>query len=55
MFKKEYSGVLEGAKLWKDLEVPEGTLYDWDPASTYIQEPPYFVDFPLTLPLPGVY
>jgi len=53
MFKKEYSGVLEGAKLWKDLEVPEGTLYEWNPTSTYIQEPPYFVDFPLTLPLPG--
>jgi len=53
MFKKEYSGVLEGAKLWKDLDVPEGTLYDWDQTSTYIQEPPYFVDFPLTLPLPG--
>ncbi|MDI9394862.1 MAG: aconitate hydratase AcnA [Euryarchaeota archaeon] len=53
MFKKEYSGVLEGEKLWKELEVPEGTLYEWSPTSTYIQEPPYFVDFPLTLPLPG--
>ena len=53
MFKKEYSGVLEGAKLWKELEVPEGTLYEWIPTSTYIQEPPYFVDFPLTSPLLG--
>ena len=50
---KEYSGVLEGAKLWKELEVPEGTLYEWIPTSTYIQEPPYFVDFPLTSPLLG--
>jgi aconitate hydratase len=52
MFEKEYSGVLEGPKLWKELEVPSGTLYDWNPMSTYIQEPPYFVDFLLDLPLP---
>ncbi|MCO5382067.1 MAG: hypothetical protein NHB15_08225 [Methanosarcina barkeri] len=48
MFEKEYSGALEGPKLWKELEVPAGTLYDWNPMSTYIQEPPYFVDFPLS-------
>ncbi|MGB9928755.1 MAG: aconitate hydratase [Methanosarcina sp.] len=50
MFEKEYSGALEGPKLWKELEAPEGTLYDWDPMSTYIQEPPYFMDFPLNTP-----
>ena len=52
MFEKEYSGALEGPKLWKELEVPAGTLYDWNPMSTYIQEPPYFVDFPLAPPSP---
>ena len=52
MFEKEYSGVLEGPKLWKELEAPTGTLYEWDPMSTYIQEPPYFMDFPLTSPVP---
>ena len=52
MFEKEYSGVLEGPELWRELEVPSGTLYDWNPMSTYIQEPPYFVDFPLTSPSP---
>jgi aconitate hydratase len=52
MFEKEYSGALEGPKLWKDLEVPAGTLYDWNPMSTYIQEPPYFVDFPPVSPSP---
>lgn len=50
MFGKEYSGALEGPELWKELEAPEGTLYDWDPMSTYIQEPPYFMDFPLNTP-----
>ena len=52
MFEKEYAGVLEGPKLWKELDVPAGTLYDWNPMSTYIQEPPYFVDFPPAAPLP---
>jgi aconitate hydratase len=47
MFKEEYSGVFEGPKLWKELEAPADTLYKWNPMSTYIQEPPYFVDFPL--------
>ncbi|HXG31262.1 MAG TPA: aconitate hydratase, partial [Thermodesulfobacteriota bacterium] len=35
----------EGDERWKGLSIPEGDLYDWDPKSTYIQEPPYFVDF----------
>ena len=29
---------------WKTLPVPTGELYDWDPESTYVQEPPYFID-----------
>jgi len=52
MFEKEYSGALEGPKLWRELNVPASTLYDWNSMSTYIQEPPYFVDFPLSSPLP---
>jgi aconitate hydratase len=50
MFEKEYSGVLEGPELWKKLEAPAGTLYDWNPMSTYIQEPPYFKHFPIAPP-----
>jgi aconitate hydratase len=52
MFEKEYSGALEGPKRWKELEAPTGILYDWNPMSTYIQEPPYFMDFPLASPSP---
>jgi aconitate hydratase len=52
MFEKEYSSVFEGPELWKELEVPAGMLYDWDSLSTYIQEPPYFVDFPPASPQP---
>ncbi len=53
MFEKEYSGVLEGTELWKELDIPKGTLYAWNEKSTYIQEPPYFVDFPMIPPVPG--
>ena len=41
-FATEYASVFEGDEQWKGLPVPEGALYDWDPASTYVQEPPYF-------------
>src|SRR5690606_39260849 len=50
MFAKEYSEVYEGDERWKELPVPEGDLYDWDPDSTYVQHPPYFVDMPLNAP-----
>jgi aconitate hydratase len=53
MFEKEYSKALEGPELWKKLEAPKGTLYEWNQKSTYIQEPPYFLDFQLTLPPAG--
>ncbi|MGI8966133.1 MAG: aconitate hydratase, partial [Limisphaerales bacterium] len=39
-------------------EVPSstGNLYDWDPTSTYIQEPPFFTDFSLhTLPITEIH
>lgn len=47
MFKEEYSNVYDGTQLWRNIDSPEGLLYDWDTDSTYIQEPPFFKDFPL--------
>jgi len=44
MFRRQYARVFAGDKFWQDLPVPEGDLYAWDANSTYIQEPPYFVD-----------
>ena len=46
-FEKEYASVFEGDERWKSLEAPSGELYDWDPNSTYIQEPPFFKEMPL--------
>jgi aconitate hydratase len=31
-----------GDARWANLDVPSGALYQWDPASTYVQNPPYF-------------
>jgi aconitate hydratase len=45
IFKGRYAHVFEGDETWKALSIPEGDLYDWDKNSTYIQEPPYFIDF----------
>src|SRR5690606_14648934 len=44
MFKAQYATVFDGDEQWARLPVPDGDLYEWDPDSTYIQEPPFFVD-----------
>jgi aconitate hydratase len=44
MFSDSYAHVFEGDERWRDLPVPEGALYAWDPASTYVHEPPFFQD-----------
>ncbi len=46
-FEKEYAAVFEGDERWKALPAPTGELYEWDPDSTYIQEPPFFQGMPL--------
>lgn len=43
-FRRIYGQVFEGDANWKGLDVPTGDLYRWDPASTYIANPPYFQD-----------
>lgn len=47
LFEKEYSEISEGQDLWEGLVIPPGVLYEWDTASTYIREPPFFMDFPI--------
>ncbi|KAL0550606.1 hypothetical protein IC582_015128 [Cucumis melo] len=38
--------------MWNQLPVPSGTLYNWDPLSTYIQKLPFFEDMTMTPPGP---
>ncbi|MFT8316984.1 MAG: aconitate hydratase AcnA [Sporolactobacillus sp.] len=44
MFKKEYAHVFSENDRWNAIQTSEGELYDWDPDSTYIQNPPFFED-----------
>nr|MDQ3878655.1 aconitate hydratase [Actinomycetota bacterium] len=46
MFREEYATVFKGDERWQGLPIPEGDLYEWDPDSTYVQEPPYFENLP---------
>src|SRR3979411_768199 len=45
MFKREYSRIFEGDDHWKKMAAPTGPIFDWDPNSTYVKEPPYFEGF----------
>jgi aconitate hydratase len=45
VFEHTYATISDGDEAWQSLPSPEGALYAWDPASTYVQEPPYFQDF----------
>jgi aconitate hydratase len=46
MFVKSYDGVYAGDERWRGLETPTGDRFAWDDSSTYVQNPPYFVDMP---------
>jgi aconitate hydratase len=41
-FTTQYASVFEGDQRWKVLPAPEDARFQWDPASTYVKEPPYF-------------
>jgi aconitate hydratase len=45
MFKREYSRIFEGDEHWKEMAAPTGPIFQWDPESTYVKEPPYFEGF----------
>jgi aconitate hydratase len=42
MFRQQYGNVYTGNEMWNAITSGGSELYAWDPASTYIQEPPYF-------------
>jgi aconitate hydratase len=44
VFRRTYEVVFAGDERWRSMPVPQGALYQWDPNSTYIQEPPFFKD-----------
>jgi aconitate hydratase len=44
MFSSQYANVGEKNQQWNAIPVRGGELFNFDPASTYIQEPPFFID-----------
>ena len=44
MFKARYGNVFEGNEMWNAVGGQDGDLYAWQAESTYVQEPPFFVD-----------
>jgi aconitate hydratase len=51
MFTEQYADVYTGNETWNAIPVPEAALlYDWDPASTYLQEPPFWADLSVEVP-----
>ncbi|GAA1395961.1 aconitate hydratase AcnA [Luteococcus peritonei] len=46
MYKSRYADVFTGDERWQNLDTPEGNLYEWEDASTYIRRAPYFDGMP---------
>ncbi len=44
-FRKLYTNFEKQNPLWEKVPSSTGVLYEWDAASTYIQEPPFFENF----------
>merc|ERR1719309_120175 len=51
MFKEVYGKITTANPNWNKLDAPEGILYPWDAASTYIKSPPFFSGMTSQLPL----
>ena len=43
MFRRSYENTWNGNSTWNAIPVAGGALYPWQEASTYIQEPPFFI------------
>ncbi len=56
-FEQEYGGIYESNAAWNDIQSSGGAIYGWNAASTYVQEPPFFmgmdVDEPAIQPIRG--
>ena len=43
MFRTQYGNVFSGNPAWNDIPSTESDIYHWDPSSTYVHEPPFFI------------
>jgi aconitate hydratase len=44
MFKSNYARVFDANETWNEIPSEDQRIYQWKEASTYIQEPPYFLE-----------
>jgi aconitate hydratase len=44
MFASRYASVFDGDEHWRAISTGEGLTFDWDDASTYVRNPPYFAN-----------
>ncbi len=42
LFNSAYADIFTGDESWNSMDTRSGSSYEWDEASSYIQEPPYF-------------
>jgi aconitate hydratase len=42
MFHDEYARIFDGDQHWQKLPAPTGAMFEWEPESTYVREPPFF-------------
>jgi aconitate hydratase len=47
-FVKQYNDVFKGSEEWRAIKTSTGELFEWDENSTYVQEPPFFVNMSKT-------
>jgi aconitate hydratase len=52
-FRREYASVFEGDARWRELPVPTGDRFAWEPDSTYIRRPPFLEGLDLKPGAPG--
>ncbi|HTB36592.1 MAG TPA: aconitate hydratase AcnA, partial [Reyranella sp.] len=48
MFRDSYATVFKGDENWSSIKIPQGNVYAWDKASTYVKNPPYFDGMTMT-------
>ncbi|HEY9278903.1 MAG TPA: aconitate hydratase AcnA, partial [Eoetvoesiella sp.] len=46
MYQSGYADVFAGDERWRALPTPTGQIFEWDAASTYVRQPPYFENMP---------
>ncbi|MCY3914728.1 MAG: aconitate hydratase AcnA [Chloroflexi bacterium] len=50
MYLEQYGNVYDGNPQWNEIPSTDEPVYEWSGESTYIQEPPFFIDLPQKAP-----